>query len=119
MAITAIYQKLDRYICKTCDKRIFRECQDKVATTREQANSAGDALKLITGAVTNISDMNLQIASAAEEQSAVSEEINRSIVSISQLAHKNTEGANQTTIASSELTQLASNLQGMIDRFRI
>ncbi|MCK5336110.1 MAG: methyl-accepting chemotaxis protein, partial [Gammaproteobacteria bacterium] len=99
--------------------QVMADSQDKAATTREQANSAGDALKLITGAVTNISDMNLQIASAAEEQSAVSEEINRSIVSISQLAHKNTEGANQTTIASSELTQLASNLQGMIDRFRI
>lgn len=99
--------------------QVMAESQDKASTTREQANSAGEALQIITSAVSKISDMNLQIASAAEEQSSVSEEINRSIVSINELSHLNTDGANQTTIASGDLTQLASNLQGMVERFRI
>lgn len=99
--------------------QVMADSQSKAAATRDQANSAGEALQGITSAVSNISDMNLQIASAAEEQSSVSEEINRSIVSINDLSHQNSDGANQTTIASSDLTVLASNLQGMVERFRI
>lgn len=99
--------------------KVMNDSQEKAEATKEQANSAGEALQLVTGAVTNISDMNLQIASAAEELSNVSEEINRSIVSINELSHQNTAGADQTSEATTELAQQAMNLQGMIEQFEV
>ncbi len=85
----------------------------------KHANHAGDALSQIMQAVATIHDYNTQIASAAEEQSAVTEEINRNIVQINQMAEHTSEGANQTTTASEELAQLAENLQALIKQFKI
>ena len=63
--------------------------------------------------------MNLQIATAAEEQSKVSEEINHNVVSISRVAEDSADGAQQTAQASRELSNLASQLQGMTAQFRV
>ena len=62
--------------------------------------------------------MNTMIASAAEEQSAVTEEINKNIVSIREAAEQTTEGAAQTTTSSEELSKLAVELQHLVDSRR-
>ncbi|MBE0510261.1 MAG: methyl-accepting chemotaxis protein [Chromatiales bacterium] len=85
----------------------------------EKAAMAGEALAEITRAVTAINDMNTHIASAAEEQSAVAEEINRNIATISEVAEHNTENAEQTSRASEELAHLASQLQTLVAQFKI
>jgi methyl-accepting chemotaxis protein len=92
---------------------------------RERANSgvasvtrAGDALNRIAGAVTTINDLNTQVASATEQQSAVAEEINRSVVEIKGLAEQTGSGANQTAEASEELARLANRLQGLMGQFK-
>ena len=85
----------------------------------EKAAMAGEALAEITRAVTAINDMNTHIASAAEEQSAVAEEINRNIATISEVAEHNTENAEQTSRASEELAHLASELQTLVAQFKI
>ena len=85
----------------------------------EQAAKAGAALETITRAVATITDMNTQIASAAEEQSAVAEEMNRNIVNISQVANQTAEGAHQTANGSADMAQLAGRLQAAVGRFRI
>jgi methyl-accepting chemotaxis protein len=82
------------------------------------ADSAGSSLETITNAVARIYDMNTQIASAAEEQSAVSEEINRNVVNINDVADQVTQSAQQTAVAGSELAQLANDLQVMVSRFK-
>jgi len=82
------------------------------------AASAGDSLQTITHSVTEINDMNTMIASAAEEQSAVTEEINKNIVSIREAAEQTTQGANQTTAASQELSKLAAELQQLVAQFK-
>jgi methyl-accepting chemotaxis protein len=87
--------------------------------TVQQAARAGTALKTITEAVTRISDMNSQIASAAEEQGAVAEEINRNIVKISQVAEESASGAQRITVASHDLSDLAKTLQQLTGRFTI
>ncbi len=84
----------------------------------QQAGEAGESLNAITGSVSSISDMNTQIATAAEEQSAVSEEINRNITNITQLGEQATEGASQTSRASDELARLAAELQTTVSQFR-
>ncbi|MEJ2590857.1 MAG: methyl-accepting chemotaxis protein [Candidatus Thiodiazotropha sp.] len=85
----------------------------------DQAALAGEALVTINAAVERISGMNTQIASAAEEQSTVTEEINRSIVSINEVAEQSSVGAQQTAAASDDLAKLADQLKGLVDRFKV
>ena len=85
----------------------------------EQAAAAGKALETINTAVDRISGMNTQIAGAAEEQSTVTEEINRSIASINEVAEQSAVGAQQTAAASDDLAKLADQLKGLVDRFKV
>ncbi len=85
----------------------------------DQAAAAGEALQTINAAVERISSMNTQIAGAAEEQSTVTEEINRSIVSINQVAEQSAVGARQTAEASDDLAKLAEQLKQLVERFRV
>lgn len=85
----------------------------------EMSEEAATALALITRAVSTISDMNMQIAAAVEQQSATSEEMNRSITRIRGLAEETAAGTDQTTTASEELAHLASELQQHTQRFRV
>ena len=84
----------------------------------EQTLKTTACLESIVKAIGTINDMNVQIASAAEEQNAVSEEISRSVVAINDLTNETTDGALQTTEASHEVARLANALQEMLGRFR-
>ncbi|MDH5219048.1 MAG: methyl-accepting chemotaxis protein [Gammaproteobacteria bacterium] len=84
----------------------------------EQASSAGASLDAITKAVAVISEMNTQIASAAEEQRAVAEEINSNIVSISTISDQTADGAQQTSSASTQVTALADGLGSLVAQFK-
>lgn len=83
-----------------------------------QVSTAGNRLQSITAAVTTINDMNTQIASAAEQQSAVADEINRNLISVSEIALQTSEAAQQSASTSEELARLASDLQQVVARFR-
>ncbi len=85
----------------------------------EQAAKAGDSLESIAASVSRISDMNIQIASAAEEQSVVAEEINRNLIAITEVANQTLDGANQTAEASDLLKNLAANLDQRVSRYRV
>ncbi len=87
--------------------------------TVEYANVAGDALKSISASVAAINDMNAQIATAAEEQSSVAEEINQNITNISQSVDETATSAAQVTTASQELARLSSLLQDNVQKFKI
>ncbi len=84
----------------------------------EQTLRTTESLQSIVQAIGVINNMGAQIASAAEEQSAVSEEISRSITAINDLTAETTDGALQTTQASQEVARLATELQGLVGRFR-
>lgn len=98
---------------------VMEKGREKAQKGVEQANEAAEALDAITRAVTTISEMNNQIASASEEQSSVAEEMNKSITSISQVSEQTAEGAKQTTNSSDELAKLAVQLQELIAQFKI
>ncbi|MFQ2675550.1 methyl-accepting chemotaxis protein [Aeromonas caviae] len=85
----------------------------------ELAREAGSSIDSINGAVTQITDMNTLIATATEQQNAVTEELNRSIVKIQTAADENAQGAQQTAQACVELSKLANTLHHMTQRFTL
>jgi methyl-accepting chemotaxis protein len=92
--------------------------QKKAQASVKNASNAGSALNQITDSVATISNMNIQIATASEEQSAVSEEINQNVVVISRVADENAEASSQLSNASKNLQQLASELQKLVSQFK-
>jgi len=99
--------------------KAMQESKARAQSTVSQAAKAGVSLDGIAQAVSSISEMNTHIASAAEEQSAVSEEINRSIVRISEIAVKTSTGARQTASSSETLAHLAVKLQNVVNQFKL
>lgn len=83
-----------------------------------QSNLAHEALLAITEAMANIRDNSMRIASAAEEQSAVSEEVARNLETISSIGQQTTDCAQQTTRSSHELEALSDNLAKFVAEFR-
>ncbi|MEW5824668.1 MAG: methyl-accepting chemotaxis protein [Pseudomonadota bacterium] len=99
--------------------KVMQASQQRAQEGVEQVGHAGEVLAAITTAVGTINDMNFHIASAAEEQSAVAEEINRNIANISRVGEQTSQAAQQTAVASSELARLAEELQVRVGRFRV
>ncbi len=97
----------------------MRESRQKAEESVSYAGEAGGALDTINQNVSQISDMNTQIASAAEEQSAVAEKINESINHLSDMARQGADSNRQLTEAGDALTRLAQELQQMAGRFRV
>ena len=77
------------------------------------------ALGSIAAAVSLIQQMNQQIAAAAEEQSSVAEEINRSVTSIRASADQSSLAMQGNAASSIELAQLGVELKGMVGHFRL
>ncbi|MDO3381144.1 methyl-accepting chemotaxis protein [Gilvimarinus algae] len=92
--------------------------REQAEKTGEHATEAGKTLQQITEAVSLITDMNTQIASASEEQTQVSEDINRSLVLINDAARESSTGARQVTQASTELSDLAQQLHSLVATFK-
>ncbi|KIE22063.1 chemotaxis protein [Vibrio sinaloensis] len=88
-------------------------------STVDKAREAGDALTQIKTSVDQITAMNAQIATAAEEQSLVTEEINANISSISEISNQNAVGTEQSSAATLELANLAEVLRKEIEHYRV
>ncbi len=97
----------------------MQNSSSKAEATLDVAQSAGQALEEITQAINEISERNLVIASAAEEQAQVAREVDRNLVNIRDLSLQSTTGADQTTTASHELSRLAVDLNKMVTRFKV
>ncbi len=97
---------------------VMEKGQEKADASVEQAGKAVTALTEIARMVSKINDMNTQIASAAEEQTAVAEEINQNILSVNAITQQTSQGVQQTENASRELSKLAVELQSLAQTFK-
>ncbi|HBO9904608.1 TPA: methyl-accepting chemotaxis protein [Pseudomonas aeruginosa] len=77
------------------------------------------ALGNIATAVALIQQMNQQIAAASEQQSAVAEEISRSVTAIREVADQSAQAMQSTASSSEQLAELGRELQGMVRHFRL
>ncbi len=92
---------------------------ERARTTLDLARAAGEALDGIASAISQISERNLVIASASEEQAQVAREVDRNLVNIRDLSLQSSAGANQTSAASQELARLAIDLNNLVARFQV
>uniref|UniRef100_UPI00313C7C59 methyl-accepting chemotaxis protein n=1 Tax=Pseudomonas sp. OTU5201 TaxID=3043850 RepID=UPI00313C7C59 len=93
-----------------------QSCQQATASLH-QALRASDSLARIKGQVSEISGMSLQIASAVEEQSAASEEIQRSLASIRNAADSNAESGGRSQHSAHRVDELAKGLRELVQQF--
>ncbi|MFN1650374.1 methyl-accepting chemotaxis protein [Vibrio rotiferianus] len=92
---------------------------DMLSKNNELAQQANHALVGITESVADINDSNTQVATAAEQQSQVTQDINRNVVNMSELVNQNVAGISQSAAASSELSLLAEKQKEQLSFFKI
>ena len=116
---TSEIQKMIEVLQKSAQDAVAAMGKSRVEATEsvEITDKALAALDSITSSMGQISDMSTQIATAVEEQSAVAEEVNRSITSITDVIEVNTETANETMGVSQKMSSLASGLTELVDQF--
>ena len=93
--------------------------RDSAIATVDQAVVAGESLQSISSSVSTITQMNTQIATAAEEQAAVAEEINGNVITIQSVSDQTAKGAEKTASASEELSALSEQLNILVGQFRV
>ena len=96
----------------------MQQNQDQAQKTVEHANETSESLHTISNAINIINDMNAQIATASEEQTAVAEEVNRSVVNITDIANETAEGSKETMLSSEQLSTLAHDLEVAVGQFK-
>ncbi|MDH4276245.1 MAG: methyl-accepting chemotaxis protein [Gammaproteobacteria bacterium] len=93
--------------------------REQTKVSLEQADAAGRALNEIAQAVANINTMNLQVAAATEQQSAVAQGIEDKTISISELANKTREHTRAAADTSDGLIAVSKELQLAVGRYKI
>ncbi|WP_297005221.1 methyl-accepting chemotaxis protein, partial [Thalassolituus sp. UBA6592] len=85
----------------------------------EKVRAASNALQQIYQNINSISDMNTQIATAAEQQSYAADEINRNVVRVNELAETSREQAGDAAQASRALAELSTRLNNIVEKFTV
>jgi len=93
--------------------------QTKASESVERSKEAGNTLDEITSSVSHIAEMNIQIASAAEQQTSVTEEINQRVESIRAISNESMQGTQDMESASKELEAVSKKLQQNVARFKL
>nr|WP_194792326.1 PAS domain-containing methyl-accepting chemotaxis protein [Pseudomonas sp. UFMG81] len=97
--------------------QVMRESSTHAGHSVEQAQLASDALDSISVRVNQINAMSVQIAAAVEQQSQVSENINRNIVSIRQASEATVAVGQRSHGSASDVADLAQDLRRLADEF--
>jgi|FLYM01.1.fsa_nt_gi methyl-accepting chemotaxis protein len=115
--IHAVIEKMQGSTTKAVS--VMHEGKAQAELSVEQAHSAGESLQAINASVRLISDMNTQIATAAEQQAVVASEINKNFHQITASASQAEAEAANITAASNQLELLARKLETNVSQFRI
>ncbi|MGH1411233.1 MAG: methyl-accepting chemotaxis protein [Aeromonas sp.] len=115
--IGTMLQRLQQMV--TTAGTLMSESQTRHSSTLSETGALVTNLDQMSSAITTINDMNLQIASAAEQQHAVTEEINRNLVAIQQIVAELSQGADATRHTCEELADSGRTLHRLVERFQI
>ncbi|WP_394393182.1 methyl-accepting chemotaxis protein [Shewanella woodyi] len=105
-AIICVNDSVDR--AKNCSSQTVDETKQVV-----------DALEMIKASIGQISDMNVQIATATEEQSSVIAELNMNVTRINDISLDNQHKSVQIGQTSEQILQGSSELNGLVSNFKV
>jgi methyl-accepting chemotaxis protein len=95
------------------------QSQHKAIEGNERIETVGQTLSAVLQNIQAINDKNTQIASAAEQQAVVAEDINRKIISINTVAEDTSEAAQQNAENSEQLAELAERMNVTVAQFKL
>ena len=95
----------------------MEQSSQHVEASVDHAQRAASALDGISQRVNQITAMSVQIATAVEEQSAVSEDINRNIVGIRNAGEATVTAGQQSQLSSGDVAALAEDLRRLAEEF--
>ncbi|MBY5947632.1 methyl-accepting chemotaxis protein [Photobacterium rosenbergii] len=114
--IQAIIEDLQRQSANANDG--MQQSLQMLKESEELTSLANEVFEGITDAITSIGDMNTEVATAAEQQSMVTQDINKNVVNMSELVNQNVVGISQSASASEELSQLAEQQRKQLAFFK-
>ena len=97
----------------------MQDSQQSCHRSVESSRAISDSLEGVTTSVTSINDMSTQIATAAMEQSSVTEEINRNVYAIQEIVNQLTESSKATSSVSDHLSGRGESLGRLVGQFKI
>ncbi|MFB9134540.1 methyl-accepting chemotaxis protein [Vibrio olivae] len=109
-----IMQRLIQAVVETINVNVSKN-ESNVAV----AEQAGDGLTRMSKVIGEIVEMNMQIATATDEQSTTAKEISASVVHISDSAEQTAEGAKENTQSSQSLKEQSIKQRQLIDQFKV
>lgn len=115
-----IQQMIDKFQQGTrAAVQVMHRSREQSLDTVAPADKASESLQTITKSVSTITQMNIQIATAAEQQTAVAGDISRSVHEIAQLADQTANNASELARSTLELTTLERRLSNLVQRFKV
>jgi methyl-accepting chemotaxis protein len=115
--INDIIERLQEGARKTA--LMMEERRDDATETLNQAAQAGSVLETITKVVADIRDRNVEIASAAEEQEAVSVEIEKNTTNVGELAQQSKASTAQTEETGLNMHAISNQITQLLGRFKV
>ncbi|MDS1311846.1 methyl-accepting chemotaxis protein [Marinobacter xiaoshiensis] len=99
--------------------KLIGSISERSEATVAETRKVNGALQKINQAVSTINDMNTQIASAAEEQTSVSETINQNVHEIVAISEQTAQGTHRAGMAAQRLKALATDMSEQVSRYRV
>lgn len=93
--------------------------QERSIRSADSTNAISESLTSVTAAVDSINDMSTQIATAATEQSSVTEEINRNVYAIQEIVNTLTQGSEIAENTSHTISNAGNKLEQLVSTFKI
>ena len=99
--------------------KIMQQSCIRMSDSVTQARMSGSLIESVNSSISNISEMNIQVATAAEEQNSVTIELNKNITTINETLIDVSDGATQTSKSCEDLAHLADHLQNLSLKFKL
>jgi len=99
--------------------QVMAQSKEKANMSISQANQAGESLVGILAAISHISDLNTEVASAAVQQHAVSEDFSKSLSTIGVVAEETANGSRESAVSSDNMIELSGKLKQLVAQFNV